>query len=51
VDAERSEALTGALLRRGVRAIPGGHWYVSAAHTDALVDETIDVFEDALRDI
>jgi glutamate-1-semialdehyde 2,1-aminomutase len=51
VDAERSEALTGALLRRGVRAIPGGHWYVSAAHTDALVDETLDVFDDALRDI
>jgi glutamate-1-semialdehyde 2,1-aminomutase len=50
-DAERGEALTAALLRRGVRAIPGGHWYVSAAHTDALVDETLDVFEDALRDI
>ena len=51
VDGERGEALTAALLRRGVRAIPGGHFYVSAAHTDALVDETLDVFEDALRDI
>jgi glutamate-1-semialdehyde 2,1-aminomutase len=51
VDGERGEALTTALLRRGVRAIPGGHWYVSAAHTDALVDETLDVFEDAVRDL
>ena len=51
VDTDRGEALMGALLRRGVRAIPGGHWYLSAAHTDALVDETIDVFEDALREI
>jgi glutamate-1-semialdehyde 2,1-aminomutase len=51
VDAERVETLTLALLRRGVRAIPGGHWYVNAAHTDALVDETLDVFEDALTEL
>ena len=48
VDGERGEALTMALLQRGVRTIPGGHWYVSAAHTDALVDETLNAFEDAL---
>jgi glutamate-1-semialdehyde 2,1-aminomutase len=48
VDTAQVETLTLALLRRGVRAIPGGHWYVNAAHTDALVDETLDVFEDAL---
>ena len=48
VDGERGEALTMALLQRGVRPIPGGHWYVSAAHTDALVDETLNAFEDAL---
>ena len=40
-----------ALLERGVRAITGGHWYVSAAHTDELVDETLNVFEDALATI
>ena len=51
VDAAQVETLTLALLRRGVRAIPGGHWYVNAAHTDALVDETLDVFEDALTEL
>ncbi len=51
VDGEKGEALTMALLRRGIRTIPGGHWYVSAAHADALVDETLNAFEDALRDI
>ncbi len=51
VDSEKTEAFTMALLERGVRAITGGHWYVSAAHTDALVDETLNVFEDALAAI
>ena len=48
VDSERSMALTLALMQRGVRPIPGGHWYVCAAHTDELVDETLNAFEDAL---
>ena len=30
---------------------PGRALVRVAAHTDALVDETLDVFEDALRDI
>lgn len=51
VDAAQVEMLIMALLRRGVRAILGGHWYVNAAHTDALVDETLDVFEDALTEL
>jgi glutamate-1-semialdehyde 2,1-aminomutase len=51
VEGAAGERLTLALLRRGVRAIPGGHWYVSAAHTDALVDETLNAFEDALKDV
>ena len=51
VDGARGESLTMALLRRGVRAIPGGHWYVSAAHTDDLVDETLNAFEDALKEV
>ena len=51
VDGEKTEVLAMALLERGVRAITGGHWYVSAAHTDALVDETLNVFEDALAAI
>lgn len=51
VDGARGETLTMALLRRGVRMIPGGHWYVCAEHTDALVDETLNAFEDALTEI
>lgn len=51
VDGPRGETLTMALLRRGIRAIPGGHWYVSAAHTGDLVDETLNAFEDALIEI
>jgi glutamate-1-semialdehyde 2,1-aminomutase len=51
VDGERSMKLVMALQARGVRSIPGGHWYVSAAHTDELVDETLNAFEDALTEI
>jgi len=47
-DAARTGALVMALQERGVRSIPGGHWYVSSAHTDELVDETLNAFEDAL---
>jgi glutamate-1-semialdehyde 2,1-aminomutase len=47
-DAPRTNALVMALQERGVRAIPGGHWYVSSAHSDDLVDETLNAFEDAL---
>lgn len=51
LDAAATNRLTMALLARGIRAIPGGHWYVSAAHTDELVDETLDAFEDALAEV
>jgi glutamate-1-semialdehyde 2,1-aminomutase len=51
VDGERSMKLVLALMERGVRAIPGGHWYVCAAHTDDLVDETLNGFEDAVSAI
>jgi glutamate-1-semialdehyde 2,1-aminomutase len=47
-DLVRTGALITALQERGVRGIPGGHFYVSSAHTDDLVDETLDAFEDAL---
>ena len=36
------------LLRRGVFALPGGRWYVSAAHTDADIDRTVTAMNDAL---
>jgi glutamate-1-semialdehyde 2,1-aminomutase len=36
-------------LRRGLFVIPGSKLYLSLAHTDADVDWTLDVMEDALR--
>ncbi len=48
VDAPRSMELVLKLMERGVRAIPGGHWYVCAAHTDDLVEETLQAFDDAV---
>lgn len=51
LDAAATSRLTLALLARGIRAIPGGHWYVNAAHTDELVDETLNAFEDALDEV
>ena len=40
-----------ALQVRGIRAISGGHFYTNAAHTDELVDETLNAFEDALAEL
>ncbi len=36
------------LLRRGVFALPGGRWYLSAAHTDVDIDRAIAAMNDAL---
>ena len=41
VDKDRTLDLTGALLARGVAALPRGMMYLSAAHTDADVDATL----------
>ncbi|HZX07808.1 aspartate aminotransferase family protein [Kribbella sp.] len=38
------DVLTVELLRRGVFALPGGRWYLSAAHTAAHVDTTVEAF-------
>lgn len=38
-----------ALLRRGVRVLERGAWFVSSAHDDTVIDETLAAFEDALR--
>ncbi|HXX36685.1 MAG TPA: aspartate aminotransferase family protein [bacterium] len=40
-----------AMLRRGVRVIPGGRWYVSAAHTDAHVARTLEAARGALAEV
>jgi glutamate-1-semialdehyde 2,1-aminomutase len=44
-------ALTTALLRRGVRALERGAWFLSIEHTDAVIDETLLAMEDAVREL
>ncbi len=36
------------LLRRHQVTLPGGRWYLSAAHTEAQIDQTVAAFADAL---
>lgn len=38
------------LLRRCVNIVPRGLWFLSAAHTEADVDQTIEIVADVLRD-
>ncbi len=40
-----------AMLRRGVRLIGRGIWYVSAAHTEAHVEQTLRAAEEALQEV
>lgn len=47
-DKERYVKLCLALLERGVRALERGAWFVSTAHDEAAIDDTIAAFEDAL---
>jgi len=39
------------MLRRGVRVIPGGRWYLSAAHTPEHVARTLEAARDALGEV
>lgn len=47
-DQGRYDDITVALLKRGIFALPGGRWYLSTAHTEAHVAETITAFGAAL---
>lgn len=47
-DKARYVRFTTALLERGVRALERGAWFISAAHTDAIIDETLAQVGDAL---
>ncbi|OUC08521.1 hypothetical protein RY27_08455, partial [Litorilinea aerophila] len=40
-----------AMLRRGVRLIGRGIWYVSAAHTESHVEQTLQAAEAALQEV
>ncbi|MDR7556114.1 MAG: aminotransferase class III-fold pyridoxal phosphate-dependent enzyme [Armatimonadota bacterium] len=39
-----------AMVRRGIRLMPGGRWYLCAAHTDAHVAQTIQAARDAFAE-
>lgn len=44
-------ALTTALLRRGVRALERGAWFLSVTHDDAVVEHTLAALDDAVREL
>lgn len=50
-DTPRYHRLTAALMDRGVRPLERGLWYVSTSHTDREIDETLNVFADALKTV
>jgi len=47
----RAGSLTKALLARGVHAMGGRVFMVSAVHTESQIDRTVEAFEGALRDL
>jgi glutamate-1-semialdehyde 2,1-aminomutase len=49
MDTPRYHRFAAALLERGVRVIERGLWYVSTAHTDADIDETLAVVREAFQ--
>jgi glutamate-1-semialdehyde 2,1-aminomutase len=50
-DAGRLSRFLAALLQRGIRPTGRGTWFLSTAHTDADVAETLTAVEAALRDV
>ena len=42
---------THALLKRGVRALERGAWFVSFAHDDAVIDATLDAVRGAVKEV
>jgi len=51
VDRAGYARFTTALLRRGVRALERGAWFMSTEHDDAVIDATLDAVSGALREI
>lgn len=47
-DGARATRLGHELIRRGIFVIPGAKMYISLAHSDADIDQTLAAFEDAL---
>jgi glutamate-1-semialdehyde 2,1-aminomutase len=50
-DAGRQIALLGALLERGIRVTTRGTWFLSAAHTDSDIEQTLEAAADALNSL
>jgi len=48
-DEDKYAAFQGKLVDYGVRTIPSGRWYVSAAHTEEDVHQTVDAVAQALK--
>jgi glutamate-1-semialdehyde 2,1-aminomutase len=44
-------AFAGAMVRRGVRPIPGGRWYLSAAHAPEHIAQTVRAAREALAEV
>lgn len=51
IDRQRYISFTTALLRRGVRALERGAWFLSTAHDDAVIDATIASVAAAAREV
>lgn len=51
MDRPRYVAFATAMLRRGVRVLERGAWFLSCEHGDAVFDETLDAARGVIRDI
>ena len=51
MDRARYVRFTTALLRRGVRALERGAWFLSTEHDDGVIDETLAAVREAVREI
>jgi len=51
IDKPRYAQLCHELLKRGVRALERGAWFVSSTHTDDVIEETIAAVQEAVRKI
>ena len=51
MDKERYRAFCHAMLKRGVRTLERGAWFVSSTHTNDILDETIAAARDAAKEI
>jgi glutamate-1-semialdehyde 2,1-aminomutase len=51
IDNDLYALFVGAMAQRGVRIIPRGNWFLSSAHSDADVEQTLAAVEESLAEI